>query len=348
MPAGLARPRACVFLIASPFHEPRVNTAVNANRRTADAAQAARTAGILLFLAALAALATFDAAMKQLLQTYPAPFLNVMRYSTVCLIAVVLTARHRRPLRDYAPAAHRKLLLARGMVLGSVGTCFMTALLWMPLSEATAIYFMSPLMVVALSPWLLGERVGRVQWLAVTVGFAGMLLVVRPGGDLPWLGTVLMGVAAVSYALFLVFTRKLAGKVPPDVQYVTTALICLIVTAIPAPFFLPDLWPDAVGLLQIVGVCALNAIGQILLIAAMQRAEASTLAPFNYCHLLMAVAFSTFWFGRPPDTVALCGMALIVAAGVFLAVRRPAAGAPQPAPHSRPADAGHHRGGSPS
>ena len=198
----------------------------------------------------------------------------------------------------------------------------MTALIWMPLSEATAIYFMSPLLVVAMSPWMLGEQVGRAQWLAVTVGFVGMLLVVRPSADLPWLGTVLMVMAAVSYALFLVLTRQLAGKVAAEVQYATTALICLVVTAVPVPFFLPEPWPSMGGMLLIIGVCATNGLGQVLLIAAFQRVEASTLAPFNYCHLIMAVAFSTFWFGRPPDAWALGGMACIIAAGVFLATRR--------------------------
>ena len=125
-------------------------------------------------------------------------------------------------------------------MLATVGTCFMTALIWMPLSEATAIYFTSPLIMVALSPWLLGERVRAAQWAAVAVGFAGMLLIVRPGADLPWLGTLLMAVSAVSYAVFQVLTRKLAGPVPGPVQYAYTALICLIATALPAPFFLPD------------------------------------------------------------------------------------------------------------
>ena len=97
-------------------------------------------------------------------------------------------------------------------MLATVGTCFMTALIWMPLSEATAIYFTSPLIMVALSPWLLGERVRAAQWAAVAVGFAGMLLIVRPGADLPWLGTLLMAVSAVSYAVFQVLTRKLAGR----------------------------------------------------------------------------------------------------------------------------------------
>ena len=277
-------------------------------------------AGIVLYLAALVSFASFDATVKHLLTLYPAPFLNVMRYLAVAAIGVFLVLRHGLPRLSDTP--DKGLLLLRGLMLGTVGTCFMTALIWMPLSEATAIYFTSPLIVVALSPWLLRERVGRRQWIAVALGCAGMLLIVRPSGHLPWLGTVLMAVAAVSYALFQVLTRKLSGRVSSHVQYAYTALVCLMVTAVPAPFFLPDPWPGWRDGVVIVLLGMLNGLGQILLIAAFRRVPASTLAPLNYCHLLMAVGFSTFVFARPPDLPAIAGMALIVAAGLFLASRR--------------------------
>ena len=282
---------------------------------------AARQAGILLFFAALVAFATFDAGSKHMLARYPAPFLNIMRYSAVAVLAVVLLWRHRggSRLRD---APEKPLLVLRGLLLATVGTCFMTALIWMPLSEATAIYFTSPLIMVALSPWLLGERVRMAQWTAVAAGFGGMLLIVRPGSNLPWLGTLLMAVSAVSYAVFQVLTRKLSGRVPGPVQYAYTAFICLIVTGLPAPFFLPDPWPDWSDMLFITSLGACSGLAQILLISAFQRVSAATLAPLNYFQLLLAVVFSTFWFQRPPDGLALAGMALIIASGVFLALRR--------------------------
>ncbi len=282
---------------------------------------ASRQTGILLFFAALAVFATFDAGSKHMLARYPAPFLNIMRYSAVAVLAVVLLWRHRGGprLRD---APEKPLLVLRGLLLATVGTCFMTALIWMPLSEATAIYFTSPLIMVALSPWLLGERVRPAQWTAVAAGFGGMLLIVRPGSNLPWLGTLLMAVSAVSYAVFQVLTRKLSGKVPGPVQYAYTAFICLIVTGLPAPFFLPDPWPDLTDTLFIVGLGACSGLAQILLISAFQRVSAATLAPLNYFQLLLAVIFSTLWFQRPPDGLALAGMALIIASGVFLALRR--------------------------
>ena len=217
-------------------------------------------------------------------------------------------------------------------MLATVATCFMTALIWMPLAEATAIYFTAPLLMVALSPWLLGEAVQRSRWVAVTVGFGGMLLIVRPGNQLPLLGTVLMAIAAVCYAVFQLLTRRLAALVPSPVQYAYTALVCLVVTLIPAPFFwpVPPVPVHDVLLLLAGGAC--SGVAQWLLLAAFERVEASTLAPLNYLQLLLAVAISSLWFHRPPDALATAGIALIVAAGIYLARARPAARALQPLP----------------
>ena len=283
---------------------------------------ASQGTGVALFLGALVAFASYDAFCKYMLAFYPAPFINVMRYLSISFLTLAMLLHHG-DLRFWR-APQKKLLLLRGLMLATVATCFMTALTWMPLAEATAIYFTAPLLMVALSPWLLGEQVRRSRWVAVTVGFAGMLLIVRPGGDLPLLGTLLMAVAAVCYAIFQLLTRRLAGLVPSPVQYAWTALICLIVTLLPAPFFLPAQtppWGDIL-LLLLGGACSGGA--QWLLLLAFERVDASTLAPLNYFQLLLAVAFSTFWFNRPPDALATAGILLIIMAGLYLARARPA------------------------
>jgi drug/metabolite transporter (DMT)-like permease len=280
-------------------------------------APGSRSAGIALFLCALVAFASFDAFCKKMLQFYPAPFVNLMRYLSVICIAFAMLLHHG-DLRIWR-APQKKLLLLRGAMLATVATCFMTALIWMPLAEATAIYFTAPLLMVALSPWLVGEQVQRSRWVAVVVGFAGMLLIVRPGSELPWLGTLLMAIAAVCYAVFQLLTRRLAGMVASPVQYAYTALVCLIATALPAPLFLPAERPEAGAVLLLLAGGACSGAAQWLLLAAFERVEASTLAPLNYFQLLLAVAFSTFWFHKPPDALALSGIALIIAAGVYLA-----------------------------
>lgn len=276
--------------------------------------------GIVLFLVGLMFFGFFDAASKHLLETYPAPFLNVMRYGTVCIVAIFLWLRAPAANKVLEPK-YRKLLIARGIALGLVGTCFMTALIWMPLAEASAIYFTSPLIVVALSPWFLKESVSRPKWLAVLVGFFGMLMIVRPGNNLPLLGTALMVVAALSFATFQLLTKRLSANVSNTMQYGTTAIICLIITGLPAPFFLPSPWPTVTEFILITAVSASNALAQLILLIAFRRVQASTLAPLNYFQLLIAIVISTTWFKQPPDALALAGMGLITMAGLYL-IRR--------------------------
>ncbi|OZI33910.1 EamA family transporter [Bordetella genomosp. 10] len=298
-------------------------------------AAASQRAGCLIFVAALVAFATFDAGSKYMISRYPPTFLNLMRYTAVALVGALWLLRAWRgrargaqagaPVPARAGAAGPRptgLLVVRGLLLCAVATCYMTALIWMPLSEATAIYFTAPLIMVALSPWLLRERVRALQWLAVAVGFGGMLLVVRPGGDLPWIGTALMAAAAICYALFQLATRRLAGQTPGYVQFASTTAICWVGAALPAPFFPLAATPGAGELLALLALGLCSGIAQVLLIVAFQRVAASTLAPLNYLQVPMAVAYSTFLFNRPPDLEAAAGIVLICGAGLFLALNR--------------------------
>lgn len=276
--------------------------------------------GMLLFLAALLCFACYDAFAKQMLYQFPATVMNLSRYTAVCILALWVMYRYGNwsALR-WSQVRSGKLLLLRSLMLAIVATCFMTALASMPLAEATAIYFTAPLIMVALSPWLLGEQVGRVQWIAVLLGFVGMLLIVRPGNNLPAAGTVLMAISAVCYALFQVLTRKLSGVVPTSVQFAYMAVFCLVITNIPAIFTPIGALPNTAQILLLLAGGFVSGGAQLLLLEAFQRASASVLAPMNYLQLLLAVLISTFWFQRPPDTLALYGMLLIGAAGVYLA-----------------------------
>jgi RarD protein len=283
-------------------------------------ADAQRLHGVLLFIGALLCFAFYDAFAKQMVARHDPTAVNLGRYIAVGGIALVWLAR----VGDWRPwrQPHQRLLLLRALMLAITATCFMTALVTMPLAEATAIYFTAPLVMVALSPWLLGERVSRLQWAAVATGFAGMLLIVRPGGQLPLLGTGLMVVAALCYALFQLLTRKLSGRVPPVTQFAYMAAVCLVVTHLPALAGPPPAWPSGPQMALLVAGGLVSGVAQLLLLAAFRRVSMATLAPMNYLQLLLAVLISAFWFQRPPDGLALAGMGLIALAGMALARRR--------------------------
>jgi drug/metabolite transporter (DMT)-like permease len=268
------------------------------------------------FLCALLALATLDMLAKDLVGRHPAPLVNLFRYGVVLAMAAAMMRARKCPLR--LQRRHRALVLWRGVALGGVGLTFMQALRTMPLAEATAIYFLSPLMIVALSRLLLREHVGPGQIAAVVAGFLGMLLIVRPGSDLPLAGTALMLVAAGSYAMLQILTRKLAGQVRMEQQFFWAAVMCTAMTLLSLPAAGPMAWPAAGDIMQLGLVGLLSGLGQYLLIKAFQQAPASSLAPFNYFHLVLAVAFSVLVFGRTPDAIALAGMAIIALSGLSL------------------------------
>ncbi len=271
-----------------------------------------------IFLCAMVALATLDMLAKDLVTRHPAPAINLVRYGVVLLMAIVLMLVRGTAWR--VAIQYRSTMLWRGVMLGTVGLTFMQALHTMPLAEATAIYFLSPLIIVALSPWLLGEQVQRRQVAAVVTGFAGMLLIVRPGGSLPLVGTVLMLIAAGAYAMLQIITRRLAGKVSMEQQFAWTAVICTLMTVLSLPSADHLTLPGAVDLALMVLVGLLSGLGQYLLIEAFQKVSASSLAPFNYFHLLLAVVFSVLVFGQRPDALALLGIAVIACAGLALTV----------------------------
>lgn len=278
-------------------------------------------AGMVFFLGALLLSTIFDASIKYLVTQISALFLNALRYLTYTGVGVVVL------LRGGIPRWHdvncRGMLVLRGTCLGLAGTCFLMALIWMPLGEATAIFFTSPLIVLVLARWWLREQVDWRKWMAVLVGFMGMLLMVRPGSALPTPGVLLVLGAAVSFGGYMLLTRWLATQgVAGHIQFGSTALVALIITSLPVPFFWPQTWPSIPILLLAIGVCVISAAGHLLLIAAFQRVEASTLAPLNYVQLILAVIFSIALFGAIPDAFSAVGMMLIAVAGLFVVLQR--------------------------
>lgn len=295
---------------------------------TASMAMAQRhtRAGILLFLAALVLFASYDAFAKHMLQWHSPEAMNLSRYVVILWMALGLLLANYGPQhawRQVRRHAGNRTLWLRSISLAVVALSFMTALVEMPLAEATAIYFTAPLIMVLLATRLLGERIRGVQVAAVVLGFAGMLLMVRPGSHLPLLPSLLMLISAVSYALFQLLTRRLAGQVPFAVQFFFMACACLVLTLLPAlvrqQLVLPPLhqWP-----LPLLGGF-LSGAAQLLLLAAYRRVPAATLAPLNYLQLLMAVLISMAFSHRMPDVYALLGMTAIAAAGIALALCRP-------------------------
>lgn len=211
-------------------------------------------------------------------------------------------------------------LVRGGFLLGATGL-FFAAIAVMPLADALALVFVAPLVVTALSPAILGERVGPRRWTAVVAGFLGVLAIVRPGFTAIDPGMLLALGAGTSYALYSLATRKLSGSAPPLVTLAYTALLGAVVMSAAVPF----VWvsPKTTELAWMLLMGALGAAGHYLVIKSFEHAEASLLAPFGYSEMVMATIVGYFAFGDFPDVRTWIGIMIIIASGIYVSLREP-------------------------
>ena len=274
--------------------------------------------GIALILATTVCFATLDTLSKLTNRYLPVNEIIWGRYLFHGLALTLLMAPTMK--LDLVRTAHPGMQILRGLILLLSSALFMSALVYLPLAEAAAISFVSPLVLTALSVPLLGDRVRRSQWIAVAVGFGGVLVLIRPGGKLFDIATLLPIGCAVSYAFFQIITRKYAGRDSAYTTHFWTALVCTIASSLTLPFFWKT--PDAWGWLAMIAMGLVGGGGHYLLIRAFENAPPSTLAPFSYAQLVWATLLSWLVFDHIPDGWSLFGMAIIVGAGLFAVWRQ--------------------------
>lgn len=282
--------------------------------------------GILLLLSALFFFAALDATAKYLTQTFSIPMLVWARYLVHCLLMVLVFAP-RRGVRLLATGQPRRQITRAFLLLGCTSFGF-AALSRMPLAETTATGFTSPMLVAVLAgPWL-KEKLSWSQWLAILGGFAGVLLIARPGGAVTPEGLTLALMAATCYAAYQIMTRQLAVTESAITMLFYTALVGTVVMSLFLPWYWQGPLPSAPEALLIVALGFLGATGHFLLIRAFRHAPASTLSPFLYLQLVWATMLGGLVFSHWPDGYALLGSAVVVASGLYLAMaaRQPQAG----------------------
>jgi len=210
-------------------------------------------------------------------------------------------------------------LLRSVLMVGTTAFNFL-ALQYLRLDQTITIVFLAPLMVALLAGPLLGEWVGRRRFLAVMIGFVGILIAVRPGLGVMHPAVLYAFAAMLAYALFMLLTRYMARFDPP---LVTLFYSMFVGTFGGIPFAVAD-WatpPDALAWVLLGSLGILGGLGHWLFLHAYRLAPASSIAPFLYMQLLTMVAFGFAVFGDLPDVWTLAGAALIVASGIYLVHR---------------------------
>lgn len=274
--------------------------------------------GIGLIVAAVSIFACMDTMAKYLSQSYAVLFVVWARYAVQMMwMLVVLGPRLRlRLVQTRRPG----LQIARGTVLTLSSVVFFAALARMPLAEASAITFITPLLVAAFSGPVLRERVPRAAWYAIAVGLLGVLIVIRPGSAVFSAWALLPIASAVCFATYQLMTRKLAGVDSPF----TTLFIPTVVATLglaPAISFASAASISRPHALLFLAMGLLGAVGHFFLIKAFSYARASTIAPFIYAQLVGVLILGYLVFDQFPDGWSLAGMGIIVVSGLFVATR---------------------------
>lgn len=241
------------------------------------------------------------------------------QYAFQLVLLSLVLARHI-PRMVTAPLLGLQIIRAVTLMLAICG--FFIAVGLMQLADAITIGFVAPLMITALSVILLKEKVSRGHWIAIVVGFLGVLIVVQPGtGLFNWTALVPLG-AAVCVAIYQTLTRPIGQVVDSTTILFNATLIGLVVSSLALPFFWQT--PSLESALFLMAAACLGAMAHFCLIKAYQWAPASVVAPFAYIELIYASALGFAVFGDIPDLATISGGVIIAASGLYLIRRSPA------------------------
>jgi drug/metabolite transporter (DMT)-like permease len=275
--------------------------------------------GVVLVLAATFLFAWGDTLGKHLSMLYAATLVLSARYLiNLVLVLVTMWPRHRSAVW----ATHRTgLVLLRGLFLATATMTMLLALRVMPVAETVAIIYITPVLLMLASGPILHEKVSTLGWVCAGLGFAGVLLIARPGSGLDTWGVILCLLNALLGTGYHLLTRILTRTETTMALLFHTALIGSILSiGLTLALGVPA-WPTGsdAGLILIYATCA--TVGHLLFTSAYREAPASTLAPVNYMHIAFATLLGWLVFQHLPDALGFTGMGLIAVAGLLAAWR---------------------------
>lgn len=291
------------------------------------------TQGIICLIGAIAFLTVSDSIIKWLSPSLPLHEIMLIRalVATAVLLILIRFEGGLATLKTKRPVLH----LLRGALLVFANMFFFTGLAAMPLAETVALFFTAPLFICMLSRPVLGERVGLTRWLAILIGLVGVIVMLRPGSDVFSPVSLLPIMAALSYAVMTMMTRKLgirdsAGALTFYIQ-ISFLFISLAVGLVigdgsfdrhanPSASFLLRAWrwPDQ-SQIELLLLCGfMVTFGGYLLSQAYRLGEAAAVAPFEYASMPFALVIGFYLWGDWPDSIAFAGSGLIIFGGLLV------------------------------
>lgn len=271
--------------------------------------------GIWLMIVTTFCFACQDALSRHLAGHYNVMMVVMIRYWFFAAFVIWVAIRAPGGLRAALQSHYPVLQATRGMLL-AVEICIMVAsLVLLGLVESHAVFVCAPLLVAALSGPVLGEKVGWRRWAAIAVGFAGVLIILRPGHAVFTPLALIPFVAALMFALYSLLTRYVSRQDTASVSFFWTGVIGAVALTPPGLWYWQAMTPLDWGWMLLLSVLAV--VGHGLLILAYDVAEASEIQPFTYFHLVFSTIFGIAIFAEALRWNVVLGAAIVVAAGLF-------------------------------
>ena len=275
--------------------------------------------GILLMIATTAVFAAQDALSRHLAESYSVLLVVMLRYWFFALFVAVIASRRAGGVRAAARTSRPFLQIGRGILLAAEICVMVLGFTLLGLTESHAVFALYPLLVVALSGPVLGERVGSVRLTAVAIGFAGILVILQPGAQVFSPAALVPLLAAGMFALYGLLTRLAARDDTAETSFFWTGVAgAAFMTAVGLPSWETMSRADYAWMALL---CVTGATGHYLLIKVYEAAEASAVQPFSYLQLVFASAVGVAVFGETVRTSTALGAAVIVGAGLFALMR---------------------------
>jgi drug/metabolite transporter (DMT)-like permease len=270
--------------------------------------------GIIAMCFAMALFILNDIFVKLAAATWPVHQILIMRgaMASALVFGFILWARQLGQLKEIL----HPLVIVRGVVESIVAYAFITALITMPLADVTSILMISPLLITAAGAFFFGEDVRWRRWMAIGIGFAGMLLVVRPGGADFSFATILAILSAFGVAGRDLLTRAMPSTIP-SLLVTLSSTVAVMLAGLGIALFQPLVAYNSDGMFYCTLAAVTVASGNYATVMAFRNVEVSVVAPYRYTLIIWAVLGGYIVFGDGPAPIAWLGIFMIIASGIY-------------------------------
>ena len=272
------------------------------------------TIGIIFAIIAYFSFSILDAIQKSAVLYYSIFQLMFVKYTFVLLLSI-LEARRSKKINFYK-TNNFKLQIIRSLLSILESACFVLSFKYLSLANAHSIGALAPIIIVVLSIFILNEKVSIKTWLAIFIGFIGVLIIIRPASDVFSLKSLIPLLAAFFLGLYQIATKKITEYDTPEVSLFYSSLVGIFITSIMAFYFWQPV--NINSLIFFLPIGLFFSLGIYFQILALNNAKASIIQPFHYTLIFWAIIFGYFFYDDLPDLYTIIGALIITASGVFV------------------------------